>query len=258
MFNRVKAVTRAIAVSAKYRWPKVLAGEMKQDWDGRASANAMGHINTAQPCWEAASFFATGEADVQQQTGGFFTGADFDPTEKCMLEIGCGIGRMTRAFARRFRKVYVLDVSEEMIRQGRELHASYDNIIWTVGSGIDLGCYRDAQFDFCFSYIVFQHIPTEQAIFSYVREIGRVLRPGGLFKFQVQNLARARRFAVVESKKVPWLKRKITVTAQHYDTWGGAYVDEGRLRRELARAKLHLLDLTGQGTRYMWAAGRKT
>jgi hypothetical protein len=41
--------------------------------------------------------------------------------------------------------------------------------------------------DFAFSYIVFQHIPSRDVIYSYVREVWRLLRPGGLFKFQVQG-----------------------------------------------------------------------
>jgi hypothetical protein len=34
---------------------------------------------------------------------------------------------------------------------------------------------------------VFQHIPSREVIYSYVREVHRLLRPGGLFKFQVQG-----------------------------------------------------------------------
>jgi hypothetical protein len=45
----------------------------------------------------------------------------------------------------------------------------------------------DIQFDFAFSYIVFQHIPSREVIYNYAREVNRLLRPGGLFKFQVQG-----------------------------------------------------------------------
>jgi hypothetical protein len=45
----------------------------------------------------------------------------------------------------------------------------------------------DLQVDFAFSSIVFQHIPSREIIESYVREVHRLLRPGGLFKFQVQG-----------------------------------------------------------------------
>jgi len=37
---------------------------------------------------------------------------------------------------------------------------------------------------------VFQHIPSKAIIESYVKEVHRLLKPGGLFKFQVQGSAR--------------------------------------------------------------------
>jgi hypothetical protein len=43
------------------------------------------------------------------------------------------------------------------------------------------------EFDFAFSTIVFQHIPSRDVIYSYVREVNRLLRKGALFKFQVQG-----------------------------------------------------------------------
>ena len=45
----------------------------------------------------------------------------------------------------------------------------------------------DLVFDFAFSTIVFQHIPSRDVIENYVREVQRLLRPGALFKFQVQG-----------------------------------------------------------------------
>ena len=42
-------------------------------------------------------------------------------------------------------------------------------------------------YDFAFSTIVFQHIPSRDVIYNYVREVNRLLRPGALFKFQVQG-----------------------------------------------------------------------
>ena len=46
---------------------------------------------------------------------------------------------------------------------------------------------RRWSFDFAFSSIVFQHIPSRDIIENYVREVQRLLRPGALFKFQVQG-----------------------------------------------------------------------
>ena len=46
----------------------------------------------------------------------------------------------------------------------------------------------DESHDFAFSFIVFQYIPSTEVIASYCREVCRVLRPGSLFKFQVNGV----------------------------------------------------------------------
>jgi ubiquinone/menaquinone biosynthesis C-methylase UbiE len=58
----------------------------------------------------------------------FLTEIDYTPSnDATMLEIGCGIGRMTRAFASRFGTVYGIDISPEMIAQGQRYLADYPN-----------------------------------------------------------------------------------------------------------------------------------
>jgi hypothetical protein len=52
---------------------------------------------------------------------------------------------------------------------------------------MDLTIVPGENFDFAFSTIVFQHIPSRDVIENYVREVSRLLRPGALFKFQVQG-----------------------------------------------------------------------
>ena len=54
-------------------------------------------------------------------------------------------------------------------------------------NGKDLTVVAEIPFDFAFSSIVFQHIPSREIIENYVREVHRLLRPGALFKFQVQG-----------------------------------------------------------------------
>jgi ubiquinone/menaquinone biosynthesis C-methylase UbiE len=106
-----------------------------------------------------------------------------------VLEIGCGAGRMTRALAEVFGEVYAVDVSGEMIARAKEALADLSNVRLFQNNGADLRVLGDIQIDFAFSYIVFQHIPGREVIYSYVREVNRLLRPGGLFKFQVQGVS---------------------------------------------------------------------
>jgi ubiquinone/menaquinone biosynthesis C-methylase UbiE len=104
-----------------------------------------------------------------------------------VLEIGCGAGRVTRALAEIFGEVHGVDISGEMIGQAQAGLADLAHAHVHQNNGKDLSVLPPVPFDFAFSSIVFQHIPSREVIESYVLEVGRVLRPGALFKFQVQG-----------------------------------------------------------------------
>ncbi len=67
------------------------------------------------------------------------------------------------------------------------------------------------QFDFAFSFIVFQHIPSRAVIENYVREAHRLLRPGALFKFQVTDCPGKRRRKIPGSGPVTLKWRNCTI-----------------------------------------------
>ena len=111
-----------------------------------------------------------------------------DPQEACMLDLGCGIGRMTRFMALDFKKVIGIDISGEMIRQGKEAlqKKRYSNVefIETDGESIPL---KDSSVDVVFSYIVFHHMKTKEIVEKNFKEVYRVLKPGGLFKVLLRS-----------------------------------------------------------------------
>ena len=47
--------------------------------------------------------------------------------------------------------------------------------------------FDDGFFHFCYSFIVFQHIPEKQIISKYIQEVSRILKKGGIFRFQVHG-----------------------------------------------------------------------
>lgn len=163
--------------------------KMREDWDQRAKENARYYVNTATADWTDEDFFATGERTVADEILTDLVNVCQGKPAKDMrvLEIGCGAGRVTRALANLFGEVHGVDVSGEMIRQAKIALRDRPNAFVYQNNGKDLTVVPELEFDFAFSSIVFQHIPSREIIENYVREVSRLLRPGALFKFQVQG-----------------------------------------------------------------------
>ena len=162
---------------------------MRRDWDERARENARYYVNTQRDDWSDEQFFESGRRTVAEEilTDMINICQGKPPGEMLVLEIGCGAGRVTRALSEVFGEVHGVDISSEMITKARRALADRPNVRLYQNNGRDLSVLGERQVDFAFSTIVFQHIPSRQIIESYVREVHRLLRPGGLFKFQVQG-----------------------------------------------------------------------
>jgi ubiquinone/menaquinone biosynthesis C-methylase UbiE len=163
--------------------------KMREDWDRRALENARYYVKTDRQTWSDEAFYETGEQTVAKEIL-----TDMEnicqgkaPADMRVLEIGCGTGRVTRALAKLFGEVHAVDVSGEMVRLAAQELREYLNVFLYQNNGKDLAVVPDREFDFAFSWIVFQHIPSREIIENYVREVHRLLRRGALFKFQVQG-----------------------------------------------------------------------
>lgn len=163
--------------------------KMRADWDARAKENARYYVATCKDDWTDEEFFASGEKTVNEQILNDMINIcqGKDPKQMRVIEIGCGAGRITRAFSRVFGEVHGVDVSGEMVEQARRALSETSNGFVYQNNGMDLSVLPEGPYDFAFSTIVFQHIPSRDVIYNYVREVHRLLRPGALFKFQVQG-----------------------------------------------------------------------
>jgi SAM-dependent methyltransferase len=166
-----------------------LTSKMRSEWDMRARENARHYVATGKVDWNDEEYFESGRENVRREilTDMINICQGKDPRDMTVLEIGCGSGRITRALSEVFGQVYAVDISGEMIRQARQSLEDRPNAHVFQNNGSDLSVLGDIQVDFAFSFIVFQHIPSREVIYSYVRDVHRLLRPGGLFKFQVQG-----------------------------------------------------------------------
>jgi len=207
---------------------------MRQDWDARARENARYYVNTAREDWTDEEFFASGERTVAEEirTDMVNICQGKDPKEMRVLEIGCGTGRVTRALANLFGEVHAVDVSGEMVELARKALADTPGAHVYRNNGADLAVIPVGGFDFAFSSIVFQHIPSREIIENYVREVHRLLRPGALFKFQVQGDA--------------------TLQTSPDDTWLGAAFSDEEAVAMAQRCGFEPRYRHGAGGQYFW------
>lgn len=159
----------------------------KQEWEELASVDPLWAILTGAERrgggWELAEFFDTGEAEISEVLK---VSDDLgDPVRReCALDFGCGVGRLSRPLAERFRECVGLDISEGMLKLARELNEDRPNCRFVVNAAPDLQQFESGSFDFVYSSLVLQHMPSEEIVEKYVGEFLRVLRPGGLAVFQ--------------------------------------------------------------------------
>jgi len=191
--------------------PEQQLAKMRADWDARARENARYYVATQQELWSDDEFIRSGESTVSEQIRNDMINVcqGKNPAEMRVLEIGCGAGRVTRALAGLFGEVFAVDISGEMIAQAAGFLKDRPNARVFKNNGTDLSVLNahlpDGAVDFAFSTIVFQHIPSREVIETYVREVNRLLRPGGLFKFQVQGYVEQEGIAYESTPDDTWL-----------------------------------------------------
>jgi SAM-dependent methyltransferase len=205
---------------------------MRDDWNQRAGEDANYYVAFGRRHQQEEEFYATAsdvvrdlEHDLKRFQG-----------REAALEIGCGPGRLLRPLGRHFREIHGVDVSDEMIRLAGERLRDLPHVGLHHGTGADLRMFRDNKFDFVYSYAVFQHIPSREIVFDYLREARRVLKPGGVMRCQINGLP---------------------PHARQYDTWSGVRITPDEIREFSREIDFRLLALEKIWTQYMWVSWRK-
>ena len=100
--------------------------------------------------------------------------------ELAMLEIGSGTGSLLYVLRGRGMEIRGVELNRELIAEGRR---HFGDLPITPVDGVALP-FGDAAFDVVMSFDVFEHIPDVDA---HLREVTRVLRPGGSYLIQTPN-----------------------------------------------------------------------
>ena len=126
---------------------------------------------------------------------------EYFPEDARVLDIGCGAGRTTIPMAEMGLEVVGIDFSQAMIQLAQELAAvSKVDPELQVMDAMDLK-FPDASFDIAFfSYNGLELLPGAEGKKMAMREIHRVLRPGGLFLFTTHSPFALNQFAIMRLK----------------------------------------------------------
>lgn len=155
------------------------------------------------------------------------------------LEIGCGSGRLMRPMSRHFLEIHGVDVAADAIRQARENLQDLPHAHPREIHGTSLEDFADQSFDFVYSFALFPYIPSQELVLAFLREIHRVLRPGGLARLQFNGSAGAQ------------------ASGSPYDQGATTGFSSHELLEFAQTHDFQVLALEGVSTQSMWTTWRK-
>jgi SAM-dependent methyltransferase len=231
-------------------------GDMGRFWDARAREDAFFFVDSTRTYRDADvdRFWAEGRRHLDALLA--VVNAQLKAGE-VVLDIGCGVGRLTRVLAERAAHVHAIDVSAEMLEQARELNAHLTNVTWHHGDGTTLHPVADDSIDAVVSHVVFQHIPDPEITLGYVREMGRVLRPGGWAAFQISNDPGLHRPSISLRDRIKAAVGRAP-KGQDEPQWVGSAVDLDDLTAAALEGGLDLEEVAGAGTQFCYVRATAT
>jgi ubiquinone/menaquinone biosynthesis C-methylase UbiE len=115
-----------------------------------------------------------------------------------VLEIGCGVGYLTKELAKTSAFVTAIDISRDLLREAKTFAPSRE-IRYSVSNAYMLA-FGDRTFNTIVGSSVLHHLDIEKAL----REFYRVLRPGGKIVFTEPNMLNPQ---IMLQKNIPWIKK---------------------------------------------------
>jgi len=177
----------------------------------RYTQAAWSRIGEEEPYWSVLGNDRFRRAEFDGYSGEFFqsgattvaacqhtldrNGRTFTAQGKC-VELGCGVGRVTRWLAERFSELEALDISATHLAVAESYLAAcgIENVNLRRLQNVEEFARLEVA-DFVFSVIVLQHNPPPVMAFL-VRAMLGILKPGGLAYFQLPTYALGYQFSI--------------------------------------------------------------
>jgi len=155
-------------------------GESKPFWSVISSDENLGVMNDELK----AEFYSSGVKNIDD----FLQVLDFRNIEigniNRVLELGCGVGRLTRTLASRFESVTALDISPGNIQIARNDLQDFGNIEFEILDSLDSITSLKGEFDVFVSLITLQHNPPAVQRILLKNIFGKLKRSSGIAYFQ--------------------------------------------------------------------------
>lgn len=108
----------------------------------------------------------------------------FTDTDGSVLDVGCGVGRVSYLLHERGFDVTGIDISEPLVRKGRSLFPELDFYVGDIRNSP----FNPETFDYgVFSYYGLDYILPKTERIEALQEIRRVLKPAGILVFSSHN-----------------------------------------------------------------------
>ncbi|MFN0058479.1 MAG: class I SAM-dependent methyltransferase [Planctomycetota bacterium] len=222
-------------------------GDMRGDWNQRARQDFRHAVySPTSGEQDDESFWASGVREAR------FLAALLDLDISIPLriaELGCGAGRLLLPLSKQYpqHRFIGLDISDEMVRLGREHGSDQRNLTYEM-SGAEHLPLQDESIDALFSAHVLMHVP-KRFVPIMIREFRRTLRPGGQIILQLPSAKGGKRL----------LQALLGRDRDPKDTYHRRYYTNGQVFRLLSSQEFSGICVT-QGfptTRDRWFSARR-
>jgi SAM-dependent methyltransferase len=184
-------------------------GEEEPYWsvltDDNFRSDRIHHLNLIE------SFYDSGSHDLRYFEAFLQRNGVEAPKDATIAEFGCGVGRVTRSLARRYKRVLAFDVSPSHLAAARERLSkeNIDNVEFVLLEGRD-GLSRLRGVDIFFSIIVLQHNPPP-IICEVLHRAFDGLAKGGIAFFQAPTYGSGYTFDLQDYLKGQYNKNEMEI-----------------------------------------------